>query len=211
MMRHFPQRMKAVRPRSAWLFRDPRGAAILPAFFFNGFPAAVSQPESSDTHFFNSFSVVLGILIAFTICLFAFARGLGRDYQLRDVRDDPLVKQQAAQDTAPFAHEAIAGQDNSALAIAPTPAGGASGSAAAVPTTGEEAFKQVCSACHGTGLNGAPKAGDKAAWAPRIAQGKDTLYKDAISGKGLMPPKGGTTWPDATIRMTVDYMVSLAK
>jgi len=39
----------------------------------------------------------------------------------------------------------------------------------------------------------------------------DMLYKDAIAGKGAMPPKGGTTWPDATVRMTVDYMVSLAK
>ena len=62
-----------------------------------------------------------------------------------------------------------------------------------------------------TGVNGAPKIGDHAAWAPRIAQGKDTLYKDAIAGKGNMPPKGGTNWPDATIRMTVDYMVSLNK
>ena len=53
------------------------------------------------------------------------------------------------------------------------------------------------------------KIGDHAAWGPRIAQGKDTLYKDAINGKGAMPPKGGTSWPDATIRMTVDYMVSL--
>jgi cytochrome c5 len=171
----------------------------------------VSQPESSDTHFFNSFSVVLGILIAFTICLFAFARGIGREYQLRDVRDDPILKQEIKEHTAPFAREAIAGQDNSALAITAAPAGGASGSAAAIPSSGEQAFKEVCSACHGTGLNGAPKAGDKAAWAPRIAQGKDTLYKDAISGKGLMPPKGGTTWPDATVRMAVDYMVSLAK
>jgi cytochrome c5 len=170
----------------------------------------VSQPESSDTHFFNSFSVVLGILIAFTICLFAFARGLGRD-QLQEQREDPLLKKETVQNTVPFAREAVAGQDNSALAITPAPAAGASGSAAAIPATGEDAFKQVCSACHGTGLNGAPKAGDKAAWAPRIAQGKDTLYKDAINGKGLMPPKGGTTWPDATIRMTVDYMVSLAK
>jgi cytochrome c5 len=207
----FRAAVESMSQRSGRLFRDPRGAAILPAFFFNGFQAAVSQPESSDTHFFNSFSVVLGILIAFTICLFAFARGLGRDHQLRDVREDPLLKQQTTQNTAPFAHEAIAGQDNSALAIAAAPAGGASGSAAAIPATGEDAFKQVCSACHATGLNGAPKAGDKAAWAPRIAQGKDTLYKDAIGGKGLMPPKGGTTWPDATIRMTVDYMVSLAK
>ena len=171
----------------------------------------MSQPESSDTHFFNSFSVVLGILIAFTICLFAFARGLGREYQLRDVRDDPILKQEVKQNTTPFAREAVAGQDNSALAITAAPAGGASGSAAAIPTTGEQAFKEVCSACHAAGLNGAPKAGDKAAWAPRIAQGKDTLYKDAINGKGLMPPRGGTTWPDATIRMTVDYMVSLAK
>jgi cytochrome c5 len=199
-----------IRP-AARLFRHPRGAAILAAFFFNGFSATVSQPESSDTHFFNSFSVVLGILIAFTICLFAFARGLGREYQLRDVRDDPILKQEVKQNTAPFAHEAVAGQDNSALAITAAPAAGASGAAAALPTTGEEAFKQVCSVCHAAGLNGAPKAGDKAAWAPRIAQGKDTLYKDAINGKGLMPPRGGTTWPDATIRMTVDYMVSLAK
>jgi cytochrome c5 len=53
--------------------------------------------------------------------------------------------------------------------------------------------------------------GDHAAWAPRIAQGKDTLYKDAIMGKGSMPAKGGTTWPDATIRLAVDYMVAQAK
>jgi cytochrome c5 len=110
---------------------------------------------------------------------------------------------------APFAQVAIAGKDNSALAALSAPAGAAP--AASVPTTGEQAFTQVCSACHATGINGAPKIGDHAAWAPRIAQGKDTLYKDAIAGKGNMPPKGGTNWPDATIRMTVDYMVSLNK
>jgi len=170
----------------------------------------VSKPESSDTHFFNSFSVVLGILIAFTIVLFAFARSLGRD-QNREQLNDPLIKQTVAQNTAPFAREAIAGQDNSALAVATAAPAAAGGSAAAVPTTGEEAFKQVCSACHGTGVNGAPKVGDHAAWGPRIAQGKETLYAHAISGKGNMPPKGGTNWPDATIRMAVDYMVSLNK
>jgi len=168
----------------------------------------VSSPESSDTHFFNSFSVVLGILIAFTIVLFAFARSLGRD-QNAEQQDDPLIKQAVHQNTIPFGREAIAGKDNSALAVVTqAPAGG---SAAAVPTTGEEAFKQVCSVCHGTGVNGAPKVGDRAAWAPRMAQGKDTLYTHAIAGKGNMPPKGGTTWPDATIRMAVDYMVSLNK
>jgi cytochrome c5 len=169
----------------------------------------VSKPESSDTHFFNSFSVVLGILIAFSIVLFAFAREMGRDYQGQEVLKDPLVYKATEQNVAPFAHEAIAGQDNSALAVATAPPSAAG--AAEVPATGEQAFKQVCSACHGTGVNGAPKVGDHAAWGPRIAQGKDALYAHAISGKGLMPPKGGTTWPDATIRMTVDYMVSLNK
>jgi cytochrome c5 len=121
-----------------------------------------------------------------------------------------VIKKAVQQNTAPFGREAVAGQDNSALAVATAPPA-ASGSAAAVPTTGEDAFKQVCSACHATGVNGAPKIGDHAAWGPRIAQGKDTLYAHAIAGKGNMPPKGGTSWPDATIKMTVDYMVSLNK
>jgi len=182
-----------------------------PPPFPGGFQrVVVSKSESSDTHFFNSFSVVLGILIAFTIVLFAFARMVGRNVQLADVMQDPLRFKSVAQNTAPFGREAIAGQDNSALAAATAPAP-AAGAAAAVPTTGEQAFKEVCSACHGTGLNGAPKMGDHAAWAPRIAQGKDTLYAHALSGKGLMPPKGGTTWPDATLRMAVDYMVSQSK
>jgi cytochrome c5 len=112
------------------------------------------------------------------------------------------------QNIAPFAHEAIAGQDNSALAALSAPKGDA---AADLPATGEAAFTKVCSACHSAGVNGAPKIGDHAAWGPRIAQGKDVLYQHAILGKGNMPAKGGTTWPDATIRMTVDYMVSLNK
>jgi cytochrome c5 len=169
----------------------------------------VSKSESSDTQFFNSFSLVLGVLVAFAIVLFAVARSIGADTQSQEVLMDPLHLKDVEKNIEPFAHEAIAGKDNSALAAQTTPAG--AGPAANVPTTGEQAFTQVCSACHSPGVNGAPKIGDHAAWAPRIAQGKDTLYKDAINGKGNMPPKGGTTWPDATIRMTVDYMVSLNK
>jgi cytochrome c5 len=168
----------------------------------------VSNTESSDTHFFNSFSLVLGVLIVFAIVLFGVARSIGADTQGEAVLLDPLHLKAVQVNTAPFAHVAIAGKDNSALAIVTAPAAGA---AADVPTSGEQAFTKVCSACHATGVNGAPKIGDHAAWGPRIAQGKETLYKDAIAGKGSMPPKGGTTWPDATIRMTVDYMVSLNK
>ena len=169
----------------------------------------MSKNESSDTQFFNSFSVVLGILIVFAIILFGIARSMGADTQGEAVLLEPLHLKDVRDNIAPFAHVAIAGKDNSALAISATPAG--AGPAADVPTTGEQAFTKVCSACHATGINGAPKIGDHAAWGPRIAQGKETLYKDAIAGKGNMPPKGGTTWPDATIRMTVDYMVSLNK
>ena len=165
----------------------------------------MANTASSDTHFFNSFSLVLGILILFAIILFGVARSIGEDTQEKDVLMDPMHLKDVQKNIAPFSHVAVAGKDNSALAIV------APAAAADVPTTGEQAFNKVCSACHSTGVNGAPKIGDHAAWGPRIAQGKETLYKDAISGKGNMPPKGGTAWPDATIRLTVDYMVSLNK
>ena len=153
--------------------------------------------------------MVLGILVAFAIVLFAVARSIGADNQREHVLLDPLHIKDMQKNIEPFAHVAIAGKDNSALVASTAPAGSAP--AAAVPTTGEQAFTQVCSACHAAGVNGAPKIGDKAAWAPRIAQGKETLYGNAIHGKGNMPAKGGTTWSDATIKMTVDYMVSLNK
>jgi cytochrome c5 len=168
----------------------------------------VSKSESSDTQFFNSFSVVLGVLILFAIVLFGVARVVGKDTQGEHLLSDPLLVKQVQQNTAPFAHVAIAGQDNSALTALSAPKAGA---AADVPTTGERAFTQVCSACHGAGINGAPKVGDHAAWGPRLQQGKEVLYTHAISGIRSMPPRGGSTWPDATIRMAVDYMVSLNK
>jgi cytochrome c5 len=197
--------------RRMHLFAPPR-ARYTPRPISNAFQrVTVSKPEASDTQFFNSFSVVLGLLIAFAIVLFAVARVIGRDVQGRDIIEDPLHVKAVQENIAPFAHEAVAGQDNSALAIKAEPSSDATGSATAVPTTGEAAFQQVCSACHGAGINGAPKAGDHAAWAPRIAQGKDTLYSHAINGYKGMPARGSTTWPDATIKMAVDYMVAQAK
>lgn len=77
---------------------------------------------------------------------------------------------------------------------------------------GEKLFNSVCAACHGTGLAGAPKFGDKAAWKPRIAQGIDVLYVHAINGKNAMPPKGGAVnASDADVKAAVDYMVSKVK
>ena len=88
--------------------------------------------------------------------------------------------------------------------------------AAALPADGTAAYETACSACHGAGIAGAPKVGDKAAWGPRIAQGKDTLYNHALQGfngkTGVMPAKGGRAdWPDDLIKQAVDHMVELNK
>ena len=84
-----------------------------------------------------------------------------------------------------------------------------SGSAA---NGGEKLFNSVCMACHGAGIAGAPKVGDKAAWKPRIAQGIDVLYASAINGKNAMPPKGGAAnASDADVKAAVDILVSKAK
>ncbi len=168
----------------------------------------MSKAETSDTHFFNSFSLVLGILIFIAILIFAFARWIGHE-QLEEQMAQPIQQSAVQQNIAPLARVAIAGKDNSALTVATTPA--SSAPAQDVPKTGKEAFDTVCTSCHTLGLNGAPKIGDHAAWGPRIAQGKAVLYQAAINGLRLMPPRGGTTWPDATIREAVDYMVSLNK
>ncbi|HJW25004.1 MAG TPA: c-type cytochrome [Rhodocyclaceae bacterium] len=89
-------------------------------------------------------------------------------------------------------------------AAAPAAGGGAK--------DGATVFNTVCSACHNTGAAGAPKAGDKAAWAPRLAQGTETLYKSALGGKGAMPPKGGASnLSDDEVKAAVDFLVAKAK
>lgn len=77
---------------------------------------------------------------------------------------------------------------------------------------GKAIFESTCVVCHGSGVAGAPKVGDKAAWAPRLKAGMDTLHADAIKGKGAMPPKGGNpSLSDADVMAAVDYMVGLVK
>ncbi|HXZ52687.1 MAG TPA: c-type cytochrome [Burkholderiales bacterium] len=84
--------------------------------------------------------------------------------------------------------------------------------AKAGPPDGKKIYEGTCVACHGTGAAGAPKFGDKAAWAPRIATGMDTLLNVALHGKGAMPPKGGNaSLSDADMRAAIEYMVSHSK
>ena len=76
---------------------------------------------------------------------------------------------------------------------------------------GEALYKQVCTACHAAGVAGAPKSGDKAAWAPRIKTGIDALTASVVKGKGAMPAKGGSAASEADIRAAVEFMVNAAK
>ncbi|MGH8734382.1 MAG: c-type cytochrome, partial [Burkholderiales bacterium] len=82
----------------------------------------------------------------------------------------------------------------------------------AAARSGEEVYQQACAMCHAAGLAGAPKTGDKAAWAPRLKEGVARLVETAIKGKGAMPPKAGNpSLSDAEIRAAVDFMVSQSK
>lgn len=82
----------------------------------------------------------------------------------------------------------------------------------ALAADGKAVYDKTCVACHASGVANAPKLGDKAAWAPRIATGKDALVAAVVKGKGAMPPKAGAAdLKDDDIKAAVDYMISAAK
>lgn len=81
---------------------------------------------------------------------------------------------------------------------------------------GQQVYQAGCFACHGAGVAGAPKLGDKGQWAKRIAKGANTLYASAVNGlqgsAGAMPAKGGNpALSDAEVKAAVDYMVGQSK
>lgn len=80
------------------------------------------------------------------------------------------------------------------------------------PKDGKTVYNTVCAGCHGAGVLGAPKFGDKAAWAPRIAQGLPTLVSHAINGIRSMPARGGAaSLTDDEVKAGVEYMVNGSK
>jgi cytochrome c5 len=163
-----------------------------------------------DKQFFNTVSIVIGILVFVTLALIGLARGIGNPFERTKAIEDTELTTRLDERIAPVGRVAVAGRDNSALAI--KPAASATTPALALPKDGEATYKAICSACHGAGIGGAPKVGDKAAWAPRLAQGKPTLYEHALKGfqgkAGVMIAKGGRSdLPDDLVRQAVDYIV----
>lgn len=86
------------------------------------------------------------------------------------------------------------------------------GTAASGSDKGKAVYVRNCAACHAAGVAGAPKLGDKGAWAPRIKEGNAALHRTAIKGIRAMPPRGGNaTLSDEDVKAAVDYMIAEAK
>lgn len=139
--------------------------------------------------------------------------------------EEPKAADGAAAPAQAAAAASTATPAPAAAAPAPAAAAPAAGPAASAPATvaaaaaaapaasgkGKSVYDVACVACHLAGVAGAPKLGDKAAWAPRIATGLDALTASVIKGKGAMPPKAGSSASDADLRAAVEYMVAAAK
>jgi len=187
----------------------------------------VSKPNS---RFFNVFSRVPGVVVAIAIAVvFSSCKPGGGGA-------DPGSAEDVAGRTQPFGEVAVAGQDNAEAAAAsaeeapaaaapeaPAAAAQAPAAVTAAATTvvsagapaanGESTYKSACSVCHGAGIAGAPKFGDKAAWATRITQDAAVLHRRAVEGykgsAGVMPAKGGRVdLSDDAVIAAVDYMVA---
>jgi cytochrome c5 len=171
----------------------------------------IPSDSAHDKHFFDSFMVVVGCLIAVAVALIFLSRYIAMGTQDIQVQKEPAVMRATEERLAPIAKLAVSGQDNSALEPAKPQS-----QAAVADLAGAQVFSMACTACHGAGIAGAPKYGDKAAWGPRIAQGAPTLYKHALEGfqgkGGFMPAKGGRAdFSDKSITNGVDYMMAGSK
>ena len=153
-------------------------------------------------------SLIVGIVLLVQFAIGAYGdRSLEGDPAMAPAelakRIAPVAKLQL-EGAAPVAPAAETPKVAAVVPAAPAKAGG--------KPDGKHVFDTTCMACHATGAAGAPKYGDKAAWAPRIKTGIATLHSVALKGKGAMPPKGGNaSLSDADVQAAVDYMVAGSK
>lgn len=170
--------------------------------------------NTQDQKFYDVFMVVIGLLIAIVGGLFILSRVTASYTQLKWVQESPQGTEEVRERLKPAGHVVVTGEADADAASAAqlTAATGA----VAAPLSGPQVYNQVCLACHAAGIGGAPKIGDKPAWAARIAEGANTLHQHALAGfqgkTGVMPPKGGRVdLSDKEITEAVDYMVSKSR
>ena len=151
---------------------------------------------SKDKEFYSTFFALMGALAVFAIILVIIASKLTSG--VSDYKPEETV----LENIKPVGQVNIAGESDPAAAPAAAPV------AAAEPKSGEEVYNSSCMSCHATGAAGAPKLGDTAAWAPRIAAGMDSLVANVMNGLNAMPPKGlCMACSDEELQGAVQYMV----
>lgn len=162
--------------------------------------------QEHDRQFFDTFMLVLGLLVLFMLAMMVLAGTLAG----RADRSDPLSEALVEERIKPVGTVMLVGEEEAAAQAAAEDQ--AAQTAAALPLTGKEVYEQACFACHGAGVAGAPAIGDATAWGPRIGKGIDVLYDHSINGfqgdTGIMLPKGGRAdFSDDAVKSGVDYMV----
>ncbi len=163
-----------------------------------------------DQKFFDRYSLVLGILGVVTIALIAGALKISDMTQGVYTRDGDEYQAAVNDRIRPFGAVYLPGEEHEVtvptVETAPEP------EPVATTMSGPQVYNSACIACHATGVGGAPRIGDAAAWAPRIAQGVDTLNDHAVNGftgsAGFMPARGARLdLSDDEIHAAVQYMV----
>ena len=168
-----------------------------------------------DRKFLDTFIIVIGALLLFTLAMHFLAGHLADTYLDTDNSENPIALKAVSDRIAPVA--AVRTTNDPAPQPAQAAAAGSDTQAQAdEPADGAAVYQQACFACHGTGAAGAPKMGDAAAWASRIAKGMPMLFQHSIEGfqgdTGIMPPKGGRAdLSDEQVKAAVEYMVSQSK
>ncbi len=171
--------------------------------------------SSTDSVFLKRFAILIGSLAVIALLLVALSAYI---YNANPPAENPNKAAMIDQRITPVGGVYAGDTGRAAMQAAQESATKAAASQVAYggTTDGKVIFGSLCHSCHETGVAGAPKVGDKAEWAPRIAQGLATLDKHAIEGytgkTGVMPPKGGNpALNDDQMKATVAWMVSQVK
>ena len=165
---------------------------------------------SRDQKFFDMYSLVIGVLVAFAIAIFILAAHLSNKTQGVYTRETAEYQAAVAERIRPVGQVYLPGEaEQAAVPVVETTA---EPEPVATAMTGPQVYNTACLACHGAGVGGAPIVGDAGQWTDRIAQGMEVLTRHAIEGYtgsvGYMPPKGGRLdLSDEEVANAVAYMV----
>jgi cytochrome c5 len=158
-----------------------------------------------DKAFMGTFIGVLVGLVVLAVIFYAVAHIVTSDMVNED--HDGRVEARSLENIKPVAEVNVGSVPESAAPAAAGESG--AGAPAAAARSGEEVYNSACMACHASGVAGAPKVGDTAAWQARAEKGMDTLLHNAVNGLNAMPPKGTcANCSDDELKAAIEYMLS---